>query len=119
MARSRSCPKGSGSSFPDLPTDRPVGGGDLRSPAACQSSDHGSDFSVAATDGPPEAKETVMKFLLVLHNNPAVLSALGPDEQQKLMDGHAAFIQAVQESGELIITQALGDPAQSAVVRVR
>ena len=60
-----------------------------------------------------------MKFLLVLHNNPAVLEALGQDEQQKLMDGHGAFIEATQKSGELIVTQALGDPSQSAVVRVR
>jgi len=60
-----------------------------------------------------------MKFLLVLHNNPAVISALGPEEQQKLMDGHGAFIEATQKSGELVVTQALGDPSQSAVVRVR
>lgn len=60
-----------------------------------------------------------MKFLLVLHNNPAVLEALGEAEQQKLMNGHNAFIEAVQKSGELVVTQALGDPSQSAVVRVR
>lgn len=60
-----------------------------------------------------------MKFLLVLHNNPAVLEALGQDEQKLLMDGHAAFIEATQKSGELVVTQALGDPSQSAVVRVR
>ncbi|MDT7741413.1 MAG: hypothetical protein QOE59_491 [Actinomycetota bacterium] len=60
-----------------------------------------------------------MKFLLVLHNNPAVLEALGQDEQQRLMDGHAAFIEATQTSGELVVTQALADPSQSAVVRVR
>jgi hypothetical protein len=60
-----------------------------------------------------------MKFLLVLHNNPAVLEALGQDEQQKLMDGHAAFIETTQKSGELVVTQALADPSQSAVVRVR
>ena len=60
-----------------------------------------------------------MKFLLVLHNNPAVLEALGQDERQKLMDGHGAFIEATQESGELVVTQALADPSQSAVVRVR
>jgi hypothetical protein len=60
-----------------------------------------------------------MKFLLVLHNNPAVLEALGQDEQQRLMDGHAAFIAATQASGELVVTQALADPSQSAVVRVR
>jgi hypothetical protein len=60
-----------------------------------------------------------MKFLLVLHNNPAVLEALGEDDQQKLMNGHNAFIEKVQKSGELVVTQALGDPSQSAVVRVR
>ncbi len=60
-----------------------------------------------------------MKFLLVLHNNPAVLQALGPDDGKFLMDGHAAFIEATQKSGELVVTQALGDPSQSAVVRVR
>jgi hypothetical protein len=60
-----------------------------------------------------------MKFLLVLHNNPAVLEALGEEDQQKLMNGHNAFIETVQKSGELVVTQALGDPSQSAVVRVR
>ena len=60
-----------------------------------------------------------MKFLLVLHNNPAVLEALSQDEQKSLTDGHAAFLEATQKSGELVLTQALGGPAQSAVVRVR
>ena len=60
-----------------------------------------------------------MKFLLVLHNNPELISALSPEEQQKLMSGHGAFIEATQKSGELIVTQALADPSQSAVVRVR
>jgi len=59
-----------------------------------------------------------MKFLLLLHNNPAVLEALAPEDQQRLMDGHAAFIAAVQNSGELVVTQALADPAQTAVVRI-
>lgn len=60
-----------------------------------------------------------MKFLLVLHNNPAVLAALNEEQQQTLMNGHAAFIETAQKSGELVVTQALGDPSQSAVVRVR
>jgi hypothetical protein len=60
-----------------------------------------------------------MKFLLVLHNNPTVLEALTPQEQQQLMDGHQAFMASIQSSGELVLTQALGDPSQSAVVRVR
>jgi hypothetical protein len=59
-----------------------------------------------------------MKFLLVLHNNPAVLEALAAEEMQRLMDGHAAFIEATQKSGELVVTQALADPSQTAVVRI-
>lgn len=60
-----------------------------------------------------------MKFLLLLHNNPAVLEALTEDQSMALMNGHGEFIKAVQESGELIVTQALADPSNSAVVRVR
>ncbi|HEY2207455.1 MAG TPA: YciI family protein [Pseudonocardia sp.] len=60
-----------------------------------------------------------MKFLLLMHNNPAVLDALTDDERTALMEGHGAFIEAIQESGELIVTQALADPSNSAVVRVR
>ena len=36
-----------------------------------------------------------------------------------LGSGHGAFIEALRESGELIITQALADPSQAAVVSVR
>ena len=60
-----------------------------------------------------------MKFLLIMHNNPAVLNALTDEQQKFVMEGHGAFIKAIQESGELIVTQALADPANSAVVRVR
>jgi hypothetical protein len=60
-----------------------------------------------------------MKFLLLMHNNPAVLNALTDEQRSFVMDGHAAFMKAIQESGELIVTQALADPANSAVVRVR
>ena len=60
-----------------------------------------------------------MKFLLVLRNNPALIHALAEDDKRRLMDGHDTFIKTVQESGELIVTQALADPSQSAVVRVR
>ncbi|MBN9325502.1 MAG: hypothetical protein BGO38_15705 [Cellulomonas sp. 73-145] len=60
-----------------------------------------------------------MKFLLVLHNNPTVIDALSAEDQKRLMDGHAAFIAATQESGELVVTQALADPSQTAVARLR
>jgi hypothetical protein len=60
-----------------------------------------------------------MKFLLMLHNNPAALESLTEEGRQALMDGHARFIEETQRSGELVVTQALHDPSASAVVRVR
>jgi hypothetical protein len=60
-----------------------------------------------------------MKFLLIMHVNPAVLDALTPDEMEALGKGHSAFIDTITQSGEMITTQALADPSQSAVVRVR
>lgn len=59
-----------------------------------------------------------MKFLLLLHNNPAVLNALTDDQRTAIMNGHGDFMKLIQESGELIVTQALADPSNSAVVRV-
>jgi hypothetical protein len=60
-----------------------------------------------------------MKFLISLHINPAVLEALTDEEKAAIGDGHDTFIEALQASGELITTQALVDPAQAAVVKVR
>jgi hypothetical protein len=60
-----------------------------------------------------------MKFLIALHINPVVLDALTDQEKAALGEGHGAFIEALKASGELITTQALADPSQSAVVSVR
>jgi len=60
-----------------------------------------------------------MKFLIGLHINPTVLDALTDAEKTALGAGHGAFIEALKESGELILTQALADPSQAAVVSVR
>ncbi|TWV42711.1 hypothetical protein FRZ03_19365 [Streptomyces misionensis] len=60
-----------------------------------------------------------MQFLIALHVNPAVLDALTPEEKAAVQEGHGAFIEALKESGELVTTQALADPSQSAVVTVR
>ncbi|TVT53416.1 hypothetical protein FNH05_11980 [Amycolatopsis rhizosphaerae] len=60
-----------------------------------------------------------MKFLIGLHINPAVLDALTDEEKAAIGAGHAGFIEALKESGELITTQALADPSQAAVVSVR
>jgi hypothetical protein len=60
-----------------------------------------------------------MKFLLIMHINPDVFGALTEEERNEIMSGHGSFMEAITKSGELITTQALADPAQSAVVRVR
>jgi hypothetical protein len=60
-----------------------------------------------------------VKFLLVMHNRPEVLSRLSEQDMDAVMTGHQDFIRRIRESGELIGTQALADPGSSVVVRVR
>ena len=60
-----------------------------------------------------------MKFVITMHINPAVLDALTEEEMAAIGEGHGRFIQTLKDSGELILTQALVDPSQAAVVRVR
>ncbi|MFF4924666.1 MULTISPECIES: YciI family protein [unclassified Kitasatospora] len=60
-----------------------------------------------------------MKFLISLHLNPAVLDALTDEEKGAIGAGHGRFIEELKESGELVLTQALVDPSQAAVVTVR
>jgi len=60
-----------------------------------------------------------MKFLLIMNVNPAVLDVLTEDERNAIGGGHGTFMDTITKSGELIITQALADPSQTAVVRVR
>lgn len=60
-----------------------------------------------------------MKFLISLHINPAVLEALTAEEQAAIGEGHERFMEALKSSGEMITTQALVDPSQAVVVKVR
>jgi hypothetical protein len=60
-----------------------------------------------------------MKFVISMHINPAVLDALSDDEKAAIGEGHGRFLQNLKDSGELIVTQALVDPSQAAVVRIR
>jgi hypothetical protein len=60
-----------------------------------------------------------MKFLLIMNVNPAVLDALTEEERNEIGEGHGAFMEEIKKSGEMITTQALADPSQTAVVRVR
>jgi hypothetical protein len=60
-----------------------------------------------------------VKFLLIMHNNPAVWESLTEGERDEVMTGHGDFIKTIQQSGEMIVTQALADPSNTVVVRVR
>src|SRR6266851_5158213 len=72
-----------------------------------------------AQPGLANHEEYEMKFLISLHINPAVLDALTDEEKSAIGAGHGEFIEALKKAGELITTQALSDPSQSAVVTVR
>ena len=60
-----------------------------------------------------------MKFMIIMHMNPAVWDALPEERRQAVMDGHGPLLKHITESGELVSTHALGDPSASATVRVR
>jgi hypothetical protein len=60
-----------------------------------------------------------MKYLLLIHFNPEVWETLTQADIDEVMAGHERFIKTITESGELVRTDALGQPAESAVVRVR
>lgn len=60
-----------------------------------------------------------MKYLLMIIFNPTTWESLSEDEKQDVFRGHGDFIKLIKETGEMIGTEALSDPAQSATVRVR
>jgi hypothetical protein len=60
-----------------------------------------------------------VKYLILMQVDPAVLEKLTEEQQRQIGEGHTAFMAQTKESGEFIATQALADPSQSKVVRVR
>lgn len=58
-----------------------------------------------------------MKYLLIMQVNNDALEALTEEERNEVGEGHGEFMKTIQSSGEFIITQALGDPSNSTVVR--
>ena len=59
-----------------------------------------------------------MKYLLIIHNNPALMAAMSADELTALGDAHGPFQEKLREAGELVGFAALADPDASRVVRV-
>ncbi|MFJ9829545.1 YciI family protein [Streptomyces sp. NPDC101160] len=60
-----------------------------------------------------------MKFLLIMHMNPALWEKLSAEEQQEVFDGHDRFQEIIRASGEMVGTKALDFPANTTRVTVR
>jgi hypothetical protein len=60
-----------------------------------------------------------MKYLLMIYMNPDNWDALSEEERNEVFRGHAEFIKLINETGEMVRTDALADPVGSATVRVR
>jgi hypothetical protein len=60
-----------------------------------------------------------VKYLLLIHMNPDVWKTLTQADIDEVMAGHEQFIKTIVESGEMVRTDALGQPQESAVVRIR
>ena len=60
-----------------------------------------------------------MKYLLMIYMNPTVWEKLDDGARQEVFDGHDRFIKLITETGEMVRTDALADPSQSATVRIR
>ena len=60
-----------------------------------------------------------MKYVILMQVDPDVLAALTDEQNAAIGDGHQKFVAAITESGEMLSTNALGDPSQSTVVRSR
>jgi hypothetical protein len=58
-----------------------------------------------------------VKYLLIIHNNPALFETLPQAELDALMEAHDPFQAALRETGELVGFAALADPAAARVVR--
>jgi hypothetical protein len=60
-----------------------------------------------------------MKYLILMHVDPAVLEHLTEEQGQAIQSGHGEFMKTTKESGEFVSTNALADPSQSKVVRAK
>jgi hypothetical protein len=60
-----------------------------------------------------------VKYLLMIHANPAAMASLSEQERRAIFAAHDAFVTHAKESGEFVGFAALADPANSQTVRVR
>ncbi len=60
-----------------------------------------------------------MKYLLMIYMNPTTWESLSEEDRNEVVRGHEEFQRIITESGEMVSTHALAEPAQSATVQVR
>ncbi|RSN22206.1 hypothetical protein DL990_37490 [Amycolatopsis sp. WAC 01416] len=60
-----------------------------------------------------------MKYMIMITMNPTAWDALPEEERNEVVARIDPFMKELTESGELLGTQALGEPKESTVVRVR
>jgi hypothetical protein len=60
-----------------------------------------------------------VKYLLMIYMNPTTWESLSEEDRNEVIRGHEEFQRIINESGEMVSTHALAEPAQSATVQVR
>jgi hypothetical protein len=60
-----------------------------------------------------------VKFMLLIYFDPKTWDSLSEAQRSEVFAGHRRFQEAIEESGEMLATEALADPSNSATVRVR
>jgi hypothetical protein len=55
----------------------------------------------------------------MIYVNPQILAALSEEDRDAVFGAHDTFIKMITESGEMVGTEALADPSNTATVRVR
>ena len=58
-----------------------------------------------------------MKYVILIHSNPAAWAALPAEEADRVIGDHFAMIRELQESGELVTQFGLADPETARTVR--
>ena len=60
-----------------------------------------------------------MKYMLMIYMNSDIWETLPEADRQEVFARHAVFIKTITESGEMVGTEALANPAAGVTVRVR
>ncbi|MEV8638693.1 YciI family protein [Streptosporangium sp. NPDC051023] len=57
--------------------------------------------------------------MMVIYMNSTTWDTLSEQERDEVLEGHDIFVKTITESGEMVSSEALADPATSVTVRVR